>query len=67
MPPRLKGVPILSKNMVKRFHRHGAHVIGYLPETAAEHEQALAAGVDKLLTNHAAQLRKLQSTLAEGF
>ncbi|EGN75169.1 glycerophosphoryl diester phosphodiesterase [Idiomarina sp. A28L] len=67
VPPRLKGVPILTKNMVKRFHRHGAHVIGYLPETTAQHEQALAAGVDELLTNHAPQLRKLQSATAEGF
>ncbi|RUO37641.1 hypothetical protein CWE13_06725 [Aliidiomarina shirensis] len=67
VPPRLKGVPILNKNMVARFHQHGAHVIGYLPETAAQHEQALAAGVDELLTNHAPELLKAETRSASGF
>lgn len=67
VPPRLKGLPILNKNMVARFHRHGARVIGYLPETTAQHEQALAAGVDELLTNHAPELLKLEPHRAGGF
>lgn len=53
VPPSLSGLPVLSPALVKRYHRHGAGVIGYLPETRAQHEQALAAGVDELLTNHA--------------
>ncbi|WP_165831964.1 MULTISPECIES: glycerophosphodiester phosphodiesterase family protein [Gammaproteobacteria] len=53
VPPVLKGVPILNKGVVSRFHDQGAKVIGYLPETKRQHEQALKAGVDELLTNHA--------------
>ncbi|MGX5915710.1 glycerophosphodiester phosphodiesterase [Aliidiomarina sp. Khilg15.8] len=53
VPPQLKGLSVLSPALVERYHRHGAGVIGYLPETRAQHEQALAAGVDELLTNHA--------------
>jgi len=67
VPPRLKGVPILSEAMVARFHSQGAHVIGYLPETSEQHEQALAAGVDEILTNHAPELQKLKSTRSDGF
>lgn len=53
VPPTFKGVPLLSESLVARFHSRSAHVIGYLPESEVDHERALAAGVDQLLTNHA--------------
>ena len=53
VPPTFKGVPLLSESLVTRFHSRSAHVIGYLPESEVDHERALAAGVDQLLTNHA--------------
>lgn len=60
VPPNLKGVPVLFKNVVSRFHRHGAKVIGYLPETTRQHEQAIKAGVDEILTNHASLKRQFE-------
>lgn len=59
VPPRLRKFPILSAALVRRYQRRGAKVIGYLPETLAEHQQALAAGVDELLTNHAHLIKTL--------
>lgn len=56
VPPKIGGLPLFGESLVKRYHKKGAKVLGYLPETLAEHEQALRAGVDELLTNHA-QLR----------
>lgn len=56
VPPQLKGLPLLKPKLVQRYHQQGARVIGYLPETVQEHEQAIAAGVDEILTNQA-QLR----------
>lgn len=53
VPPKIGGIPILSKALVKRYHKQQARVLGYLPETRTEHEQVLRAGVDEILTNHA--------------
>ena len=53
VPPKIGGVPVLGQSLVKRYHKKDAKVLGYLPETLAEHKQALRAGVDELLTNHA--------------
>lgn len=60
VPPKIGGVPLLGPGLVKRYHKRNARVIGYLPESIAEHQQALNAGVDELLTNHAHLLRQLQ-------
>ena len=59
IPPKIGGVPVLGQSLVKRYHKKDAKVLGYLPETVAEHEQALRAGVDELLTNHAHLLHAL--------
>ncbi|RUO27530.1 glycerophosphodiester phosphodiesterase [Aliidiomarina sanyensis] len=53
VPPKVGGVPVLSSTLVSRFHAQDARVIGYLPTSAQEHETALQAGVDQLLTNYA--------------
>ncbi|MBA3989278.1 MAG: hypothetical protein C0463_09155, partial [Idiomarina sp.] len=62
VPPKLGGVPVLSAGLVKRYHKRSAKVIGYLPESEAEHQQALDAGVDELLTNHAHLIQSLGKT-----
>ncbi|TRW47836.1 hypothetical protein FM042_11770 [Aliidiomarina halalkaliphila] len=53
VPPKVAGVPVLSKTIVQRFHQQDARVIGYLPETPEQHRQALRSDVDQLLTNYA--------------
>ncbi|WP_194756188.1 glycerophosphodiester phosphodiesterase [Aliidiomarina indica] len=53
VPPKVAGVKVLTPSIVRRFHQHDARVIGYLPETHEQHQQALRAGVDQLLTNYA--------------
>ncbi len=49
--PKLFGLPLLNKRIVQTFHKHGAQVIGYLPETRNEIQQCLDAGVDFILSN----------------
>ena len=49
--PKLLGLPVLNKRMVKIFHKHSAQVIAYLPETGSEEQQCLNAGVDYILSN----------------
>lgn len=49
--PKLLGLPLLNKRIVQTFHKHGAQVIGYLPETSNEIQQCLDAGVDYILSN----------------
>ncbi|RUO30646.1 hypothetical protein CWE12_05195 [Aliidiomarina sedimenti] len=61
IPPKLGGLPLLGAGLVKRYHKQNAKVIGYLPETLVEHEQALKAGVDELLTNHAHLMRDMST------
>ena len=53
VPPTFKGMPLLSETLVARFHARDARVIGYLPESEADHQRALTSGVDQILTNHA--------------
>lgn len=52
LTPKLLGRPLLNQRMVRGFHRRGAQVIGYLPETEHETQLCLNAGVDFILTNH---------------
>lgn len=52
VPPKVAGVSVLSKTIVQRFHKQDARVIGYLPETPEQHQQALQSEVDQLLTNY---------------
>ncbi len=49
--PKLLGLPLLNKRIVKTFHKHKAKVIAYLPETSSEEQQCLNAGVDYILSN----------------
>lgn len=51
LPPRLGRISLYTPQNVETFHRAGAKVIAFLPETAAEVAQALKSGVDEILTN----------------
>ncbi len=52
LTPRFLGLPVLNQRIVRSFHRRGAQVLGYLPETQREIQQCLTAGVDYILSNH---------------
>lgn len=52
LPPRIAGIPLYRPSMLRRYHRYGARVLAYLPETEAETRQALAVGCAEILTNH---------------
>jgi glycerophosphoryl diester phosphodiesterase len=49
--PKKFGIPLINKRIVQTFHRHGAQVIGYLPENTSEVQMCLDAGVDYILSN----------------
>ncbi len=51
IPAKKLSVPLLTKRIVQTFHDRGAQVIGYLPETTAEVQMCLNAGVDYILSN----------------
>jgi len=51
--PKILGLPLLNKRIVRVFHKRNAQVLGYLPETKDETQQCVTAGVDYILTNHA--------------
>lgn len=52
LPPVWGPLRLLTKPMVERYHRQGARVLGYLPETDQSLQWALEAGVDEVLTNY---------------
>lgn len=52
LTPKLLGLPLLNKRLVKIFHKHNAQVLGYLPETQKETQQCIDSGVDFILSNH---------------
>lgn len=49
--PKKFGIPLINKKIVDTFHRHGAQVIGYLPENSSEVQMCLDAEVDYILSN----------------
>jgi glycerophosphoryl diester phosphodiesterase len=54
IPPRLPilGLNVFRKRVVDSYHRRGAMVLGYLPETAEQIDLALRVGCDWILTDH---------------
>jgi glycerophosphoryl diester phosphodiesterase len=50
--PYFKGFPVLKQNLVARYHRYGAKVLAYLPESMEEAQMALDANADYVLSNH---------------
>jgi glycerophosphoryl diester phosphodiesterase len=52
VPPFFKGLPILKQNIVAGYHRYGAKVLAYLPESMKEAQMALDANADYVLSNH---------------
>gem|GEM_PF-5031005 len=52
LPPNWGQMRLLRPGVAARYHRQGARVLGYLPETERDACWALEAGVDEILTNH---------------
>ena len=50
--PKFLGLSLLNSSIVHMYHKHGAQVIAYLPETANETQQCIDAGVDYILSNN---------------
>jgi glycerophosphoryl diester phosphodiesterase len=48
---RFRGLSLFRPSIVARYHRRGARVIAFLPETDDEARAAIAAGFDEILTN----------------
>lgn len=53
VPPRFHALNLMRTSLVQRYHKRGGRVLAYLPESDAEARDALAAGVDEILTNAA--------------
>lgn len=51
LPPRLKLFELYTSAKIEHFHRLGARVLAFLPESERDVRQALACGVDDILTN----------------
>lgn len=51
LPSRLGPIQLHTREKVATFHRRGARVLAFLPDTDVEAAAALAAGVDEILTN----------------
>lgn len=51
LPPRLGPIRLYRKGLIERFHRRGARVLAFLPETEGDVRAAFASGADEILTN----------------
>lgn len=49
---RYKGISLFRSALVKRYHRQGARVLAFLPESATDAKAALEAGFDQILSDH---------------
>ena len=52
MPPRLGKLSLYKPRLVKAFHKKGAKVVAFLPQTKEDAHAAINAGVDEILTDH---------------
>lgn len=51
VPPRFLGISMFSKKFVEPFHQRNARVVAFLPNSDAEVQAAVEAGMDEILTN----------------
>jgi len=51
VPPSLGGVSVLTRGLVREFHKRGALVVAFLPKNRSEEVLSLEAGVDEVLTD----------------
>ena len=49
---RIYGVSLFQKSLVDRYHKQGAQVLAFLPETREDARRALKAGFDQILSDH---------------
>lgn len=52
LPPSVFGLSLFRPSIVRRFHRRGASVVAFLPPGGSLSRQAVATGVDEVLTNY---------------
>ncbi|MFK7827756.1 MAG: glycerophosphodiester phosphodiesterase [Oligoflexales bacterium] len=52
IPPRLGKLQLYKQRLVDAFHKKGAKVIAFLPQTKEDANAAIKAGVDEILTDH---------------
>jgi glycerophosphoryl diester phosphodiesterase len=52
VPPTFKGINLFKPQLVQRYHKYGAKVLAYLPETPEQTQMAIDTGVDYILSNH---------------
>lgn len=51
LPPSFYGLDLYRQGVIGSYHRRGAKVLAYLPESREEIKNAIGAGVDEVLTN----------------
>lgn len=52
LPPSVFGLSLFRPSIVRRFHHRGASVVAFLPPCGSLSRQAVAVGVDEILTNY---------------
>jgi len=55
--PRLLGIPLYTKKIIDEYHKKGAKVLAYLPESSVDIESAFKCGFDYILSNNPPQVR----------
>ena len=51
LPPEVHGRKLFTREMVQKYHAHGARLIAFLPRTEAEAREAVNAGFDEILSD----------------
>lgn len=52
LTPTVRGIPLYRRHIIEAYHRRGAKVLAFLPETPQEAQAAIQAGCDQILTNY---------------
>lgn len=51
LPPRFQGIPLFRRRIVRQYHKRGARVLAFLPESREEIQRALDVGMDEMLVS----------------
>lgn len=51
VPPSFKGIPLFREKIINTYHQYDAKVLAYLPQSKAEAQMAINAGVSYVLSN----------------
>lgn len=55
LPPRFQGIPLFRRRIIHQYHKRGARVLAFLPESREDVGQALALGMDEMLVSGTAR------------